>query len=185
MGPNRHVQLVGAFSCGKSTHAAQLEKDGFKVIPEIARLILDGNPYFLGSVSECAKAGRYEEFQWRVTELSAMSERAYRDEDAVIDAGTLSAWAYAGLCEKPTADMLRNKIADHLVACPPRKALYFEPLPIDDDGVRHTDQKLQKRISHEILACCRKFGIIVETIVATNVKDRHAQVLRSLRRRDA
>jgi predicted ATPase len=181
MSDNRHFQLVGAFNSGKSTHADLLEKDGFKVVREIARMILDGNPYFLGNVAACAKAGRYEEFQWRVTELSAMAERAYRDENAVIDAGTISAWAYAGLCEKPTADMLRARIADHLSDCPPRKAIYFEPLPIKDDGLRHTDEKLQKRVAHEILACCRKFGIIVETIVSANVKDRHAQVLRRLK----
>jgi hypothetical protein len=181
---NRHVQLVGPFNSGKSTHASMLEKDGFKVVPEIARLILEGNPYFMGNVAACVAAGRYEEFQWRVGEISAMSERAYKDDDAIIDAGTLSAWAYSGLCEKPTADMLRDRLAKHLVECPPRKALYFEPLPMKDDGVRHTDEKLQKRIGHEILACCRKFNIIVETIVACNVKDRHAQVLRSLRRRD-
>jgi hypothetical protein len=182
MNANRHVLLVGAFSCGKSTHAKLLEKDGFKVIPEIARMILEGNPYFMGNIGDCVKAGRYEEFQWSVTELSAMYERDNRSEYAVVDAGTLTAYAYCGTCQKPTADLLQAKIEKHIKSCPPRKALYFDPLPIKNDGLRHTDEKLQKQIGQEILACCRKFGIIVETIVATNVKDRHAQVRQAMRR---
>lgn len=150
-----NVIFAGSYSAGKSTEFDAFDGygDGTKV-PEFARLVLANGLYGM-TIKEVVDSGQYPEFQKRVVALHRHYERiGHASEGWTHDAGTVSAWAYSQDLEENVRKAVSTAIERHLIECPPRKVLVFEPLRIKDDGVRHTSRELQTTIHKRIVDLC-------------------------------
>jgi hypothetical protein len=150
-----NVLFSGSFSSGKTTEFESFDGhgDGTKV-PEFARIIL-ANGMYGKTIAEVHRNGNYANFQRRVVAFHRHYERLGHEAGGwTHDAGTVSAWAYSQDLQEDVRKAVSTAIERHLMECPPRKVLVFEPLRIKDDGVRHTSKELQATVHKRVIDLC-------------------------------
>jgi predicted ATPase len=157
------IGFEGAPSSGKSTTLDNLQTHRLKV-PEMARLLLKSGNFGGNSIKEVIDSGNYPRFQKSVVLLNKRNGEVYGDEGAIVDASNVTAQAYAQDLPEPLRQQLLNKIASEMVRNPPRKCLVFEPLPYQNDGVRHESANIQKIIHNRIINFLEDSGIDYEVI---------------------
>lgn len=134
------IAITGAMGVGKTTFANMLSAvTGIYVLPEVARdMIQEG--YTLDH-------GATEEFETIMVNRQMLLEL---DDDFIADRGIIDILAYCMILFEDNQELL-NLINNKLSEAEYDVVFYMAPeFPIEDDGIRSTDIKLQKQIDEAI-----------------------------------
>lgn len=135
------IAITGAMGVGKTTLAKQISKEiKYHMIPEVARVMAE-NGHQLDTDATPDTELKIAEYQQRL-------ENGYKNW--VADRCLVDVLAYSMILF-PEDDKLLNEINDKLCQAEYDIILYIPAeFPIEEDGVRNTDESFQKRIEDTI-----------------------------------
>lgn len=134
------IAITGSMGVGKTTLANMLsEKTGIELLPEVARdMLQEGWKLDFGAT---------EDFEREMLHRQLLLEI---EDDFIADRGIIDIMAYCMVIFDDNESLL-NHVNKYLMRAEYDTVFYMAPeFPIEDDGIRSTDLKLQKQIDQTI-----------------------------------
>jgi len=171
--PNWYV-ITGGPSSGKTTALNELEKLGYIVYPEAARVFIDKEMAKGKTLKEIR--GDERKFQSKILKINTKVERsAPRNEIVFFDRAIPDSIAYYqiwGLDPKEVLKFCKEKVY--------RKIFFFDQLPFDRDYARVEDSKTIKKLNKLLKESYENLGYEVIIISAASIKERVKKILREI-----
>lgn len=163
---NNWYVITGTISSGKTTLVRLLEKRGFRVVYEVARVYID---------QEMAKGRTIEEirkdellFQKKVTELKIKLEKELpREETIFFDRGIPDSDAYYKICGVSNDKFLEQAIAN----CSYKKIFLLDFFDLKKDYARVETKEQQVRIHNLLKESYEKIGAPLVEVPKTEEKE--------------
>lgn len=173
---NKWYVITGGPSTGKTTMLHELQKLGYAVVPEAARLVIDEGIAAGLSVAEIRKDE--EAFQAKVLERKiAIESQQDQSVPTFFDRGmhdTLAYNRYYGYAISPSAEHAFHESHYYRV-------FLFEPLPVfERDYVRTESDDFPEHIYHLLNTAYSEYGMEPLIVPAMSVQERVAFVLNNI-----
>ena len=167
--------ITGGPSSGKTTVLKELEKMGYIVYPEAARVFIDKEMAKGKSLKEIR--GDEAEFQRKVLKIKVEVEKAApKDKVVFFDRAIPDSIAYyqiSGLDSKEVLKFCQKKIY--------RKIFFLEQLPFDQDYARVEDGKTIKKLNKLLKESYKNLGYEIIEIPAISVQNRVKKILTEIK----
>ena len=163
--------ITGGPSSGKTTVLKELEKMGYIVYPEAARVFIDKEMAKGKSLKEIR--GDEAEFQRKVLKIKIKVEKAApKNKIVFFDRAIPDSIAYYQICGLDPKEVLKfckKKIY--------RKIFFFEQLPLEKDYARVEDGKTIKKLNKLLKKTYKDLGYKVIAIPPMSIKKRVKKIL--------
>ena len=175
MQKNNWYVVTGGPSTGKSTLLEDLEKRGYKTIPEAARVFID---------QEIAKGLTIQEirsdeqsFQEKVLEMKMETEKGLNLEETIfLDRGIPDSESYMLLHNFPIDENLKEAIQN----CFYKKVFLLDPLDYEVDYARTETEDERKKLQKLLREAYEKLGFQVVVVPVMGREQRAEFVLNNL-----
>jgi len=168
--------ITGGPSSGKTTVLKELEKMGYIVYPEAARVFIDKEMAKGKSLKEIR--GDEAEFQRKVLKIKVEVEKtAPKDKIVFFDRAIPDSIAYYQICGLDPKEVLKF--------CQPRKykkIFFLEQLPFDQDYARIEDGETIKKLNKLLKESYENLGYEVIKIPAMSVQERVKKILNEIKK---
>lgn len=175
----KNILVTGSYSVGKSSLVDELEKK----IPYEKRIVTQDTARFYlrkkGLTSNNLSEQQKVELQTFViaSYVGALMQSEHSKVMGVLDGSLIEACAYSqGL---PLGEALEDKMYEYLADYRNHSVAYVIPptIPLEKDGLRHTDKEFRIAIHQKIMEIITAFNIPYHVVVQQSIENRVAEIL--------
>jgi predicted ATPase len=175
MSNNNWYVITGGPSTGKSTLLEDLEKHGYKTIPEAARVLIDQEIAKGKTIQEIRKDEQF--FQGEVLQMKIDIEKTLNPEEVIfLDRGIPDSESYMLLHDFIIPENLKEVMKN----CSYKKVFLLEPLNYESDYARTETEEERKKLQYLLNKAYEKLGFIVVAVPVLSREERASFVLNNL-----
>ena len=171
----KNLSISGSFSTGKSSIVNKLQEEikGAQFTPDLARVYLNRNN--LTSDTLTTKQRQDMQLWVAATYIGAMTQAERSQKLNILDGSLLEVYAYSdGVLTPSQMASLAKWIEKHRASI---LALVVLPtIPLEKDGVRHTNEEFRISIHQKIMDVIHAFNIEYQFLLGTTVEERANEV---------
>ena len=174
----KNILITGSFSVGKSTTLDALEPkipyNERLITRDLARHYMESRRLKVDTMTDQER----RDMQLTVSSgyIGSIKEASHAKVKAIMEGSLIEAYAYSdGILPEPTMDRLANQLLDY----PEHSIAYVIPptIPLENDGLRHTNKEFRIYIHKRIMEVIEAFGIPYQYITSQGVEERADEIL--------
>jgi predicted ATPase len=166
--------ITGGPSSGKTSVVKELERLGYKVYYEAARIFIDKEMAAGKSIKEIR--GDEADFQRKILKMKLeIEDSAPKDKIVFFDRAIPDSIAYYQICGANSKEVLECCSGKKY-----EKIFFLEPLPFEDDYARVEDKATVEKLNKLLKECYLNLGYEVIEIPVLAVKERVEMILRKI-----
>ncbi len=172
---NNWYVITGAFCSGKTTTVAALEKMGYKVVHETARVYIDQKLKEGLTIQEIRKDEKA--FQDKIIEMKIEIEKSLDKQDLLfLDRAVPDTYAYYKLHGIPINIALKNL----LKKCIYKKVFLLDQLPYEFDYARTETKKQQDKLHELLKGAYQQLNFEIVKVPVLPIEERVKLILKNL-----